>query len=45
MTKKQDEGMSREDAIAMLKQDVEAWNSYRRERPDWHPGLSDTAPS
>ncbi len=40
MTEKQDRGMSREDAIEMLKQDVPAWNSRRLERPDWHPDLS-----
>ena len=41
MTEKQDGGMSHQDAIATLTQDVEAWNSYRRETPDWHrPDLS-----
>ena len=39
MTEKQDEGVSREDAIAMLQRDVRTWKSYRRERWGWHPDL------
>lgn len=41
MTEKQDEVMSREDAMATLKLNVETWNIKRRNKPDWDPDLSD----
>ena len=41
MTKEQDRGMSREDAIAMLKAGkIEEWNEYRRAHPGWQPYLA-----
>ncbi len=42
MTEEQDGGLSREEAIAMLKAGkVDEWNEYRLAHRDWRPHLSD----